>query len=124
MDDRLDGLVSLSSVYTKQQFSDPRPAPTTCSGIKLGGEYGREEEAKDENKSGAVCIVLPKAILSFCPYLTLTAFGTKLSSYISPALGGRGMLFIQFGAGRRGRKSISGPDTNTLVAIKAGLWGT
>lgn len=58
MGDRLDGLVTLSSVYTRRQFSRSRPSPTTCPGTRLGGECGREEE-EDKNESGTVLYSTP-----------------------------------------------------------------
>lgn len=50
MGDRLDGLVNLSSVCARQQFSHSRPSPTTWPGTRLGGECGREKEEEGENE--------------------------------------------------------------------------
>lgn len=104
MGDRLDGLLNLSSMYARRQFSHSRPSPTTFPGTRLGRECGREEEEEDENKSGTVLYSTSlQAILSFCPYLTLGCDRAASSAHESPpALMGRQMLFIQFGTGGRG----------------------
>lgn len=104
MGDRLDGLSNLSSVYSRRQFSRSRPSPTTSPGTRLGRECGREEEEEDENGTVLYSTSL-QAILSFCPYLTLGWDRAASSAHESPpALVGRQMLFIQFGAGGRGRE--------------------
>lgn len=57
-----------------------------------------------------------QAILSFCPHLTLGCDGVPSSAHVyPPALVGRGMLFIQFGAGGRGGKVF-------LIPIPTSSW--
>lgn len=100
MGDRLEGLLNLSSVYARRQFSHSWPSPTTFLGTRLGRECGREKEEEDESGTVLYSTSL-QAILSFCPYLTLGCDRAASSAHESPpALVGRQMLFIQFGAGR------------------------
>lgn len=114
MGDRLDGLVNLSSAYARQQFSHSRPSLTTCPGTRLG-ECGREEEER-----GAVLYFTPYKPCELLPSADCAARGTKLSTRVSLALVGRGMLFIQFGAGGRGREVFLALMPTAQVTVRAG----
>ena len=75
-------------VCTEQQLFHSGLVLTTCSGARLGEEYGREE-----SKGGAVCNV------SGSPHLRQALMRHAAQLSMSPACVGTPMLFIQFGAG-------------------------
>lgn len=104
----------MSLVCTKQQLSHSRPMLTTCPGARLGKECSREE-----SKGGVVWNV-PGSHLSFCPYLIQATMRYQAQLVYFPSLCGETDAIYSVW-NRKERESVSGPDVNTLVAVKAGL---